>query len=196
MKTLIAAAALAVAGFVAPSASAITYTSFCETSGSSWASGAHPGRCSLGDTSTGTADITSFNAGSFGPNQGMIFKGYGDDHDLDIWQFTATTSFGAYVDLFAYSGVGKNTGVVQAVLTDMLGNQSLLTSVAGPTLLNFATGGTYTIAILGGNYAANGTGTNLYDYDIRVAAVPVPAAALFLGTALVGLGFAGRRRKS
>lgn len=196
MKKLLAAAVLAVAGLTAPSASAISYTTFCEDAGASWAGGAHPGRCGGGGTSVGTFDVGTFNAGSFGAGQGLIFKGYGDDHDLDTWQFTATTAFSAYVNLFAFSGVGKNTGVIQAVLTDMFGNQTLLNSAQGQSLIGLAAGGTYTISILGGNYANNGGGTNIYNYDLSVQAVPVPATALLLGTALAGFGFMRRRRNA
>ena len=92
---LAAAAAATMTMSFGTSASAVSYTSYCEDTGASWAGGAHPGRCGAGDVSVGGYDVTNFNAGSFGSQQGLIFKGYGDNGDLDSWTFTAAKAFGA-----------------------------------------------------------------------------------------------------
>lgn len=188
---LAAAAAATMTMSFGTSASAVSYTSYCEDTGASWAGGAHPGRCGAGDVSVGGYDVTNFNAGSFGSQQGLIFKGYGDNGDLDSWTFTAAKAFGAHLDLFQYSGVGRNTNNISAFLTDALGNVISLTSKVAPAYLGQIAAGTYTLSILG-----NPKSTNMYDYNLRVQAVPLPAGALLLGTALVGMGALRRRKAS
>lgn len=188
-RNLALAAIAAVALLSAGSASAVTFTTFCESAGApNIAGGAHPGRCSTGDIDAGN-NITSYNAGSFGPGEGLIFKGYGDDRDLDTWVFTATTTFFGALDLFRYGNLGPNTGVLAARLTDYLGNVINLTSATAPLFLGFQAGGTYSLEVFG-------LRTNIYEYDLRVQAVPVPAAFGLLAAALAGLGVLAARRRA
>ncbi len=192
LKFGLAAAATAVSfAVLSAPASAAVLASYCEDKGSPLAGGAHPGRCAIGDTSVGTYDInTTFNAGAFGPNQDLIFKGFGDNGDIDEWIFTATTPFKAYLDAFFYSGVGSNGGFLRAVLTGPNGATTNLSGATGNFFLGAFAAGTYSLKIVG-----SVNPTDIYNYDLSVQAVPVPAAALLFGSALVGAGALKRRRK-
>lgn len=192
MKSIVklAVAASAAIAITAASASAAIVGAYCEDKGSPLAGGAHPGRCALGDTSVGTFDITTFNAGTFGNNEGLVFKGFGDNGDNDSWQFTATKAFNAFLDNFFYSGVGTNGGFLRATLTGPGGAVTNLNMATAGVFLGTFAPGTYTISILGSVLP-----TDIYNYDLRVEAVPVPAAAILFGSALAGVAGLRRRRK-
>lgn len=191
IKIGIAAAAAIFAA--STSASAAVVTTFCEDSGSPWAGGTHPGRCAPGDVSTGVFDITTFDAGSFGAvGEKLVFKGYGDNGDSDIWQFTATRAFNFSLDQFSWAGVGTNTGFLDAFLTDPNGVVTHLTSAVMGITTGLFLPGTYQVMVLGSLSNA----TDIYNYDLSVQAVPVPGAALLFLSALAGGAFAGRRRRT
>lgn len=174
----------------APASAALTTTTFCEDVGSPLAGGAHPGRCSAGDISTGTFDITNYDAGSFGLGEKLIFKGYGDNGDLDQWTFTANTAFRFTLESFVSSGVGTSGGILDAFLTDPNGVVTHLTSaIIGQSFGIFAAG-TYIVSVLG-----SVAPTDLYNYDLSVQAIPVPGAAVLFVSALFGGAFASRRRR-
>lgn len=184
------AAAAAMFAANAPASAALTTTSFCETVGSPLAGGTHPGRCAAGDISTGAFDITTYDAGSFGLGERLVFKGYGDNGDLDVWQFTATTAFRFSLDSFVSSGVGTTGGFLNAFLTDPNGVVTHLTSAVMGMAFGIFAPGTYQVSVLG-----SVNPTDLYNYDLSVQAIPVPGAALLFGTALLGGAFASRRRR-
>lgn len=184
------AAAIALFAANAPASAALVTTSFCETSGAPYAGGTHPGRCVAGDVSTGAFDINLYNAGSLDAGEKFTFKGYGDNLDSDIWMFTATKAFTFTLDLFAYSGVGTNTGNLDAFLTAPDGSVTHLTSAVIGMVFGQYLPGLYTITVLG-----NVLPTDIYNYDLSVQAVPVPGAALLFGSALLGGAFASRRRR-
>lgn len=189
LKLAAAAAAAAFTANAAPAYAAFAYTTFCESAGNpAIAFGAHPGRCDLGDVDVGN-DVINFNAGSFGLNQGLIFQGYGDNGDDDSWTFTATTMWRGFMDLFAFSGIGPNTGLLVATLTDGVNSWDLGSLIAGQSFGTFAAG-TYTLTVLAGK------ATNVYNYDLRVQEIPLPAGALLFGTALAGAAGLRRRRKT
>ena len=192
MKTLVKLgfAAAAVLFASAAPASAATLTSYCEDAGSPLAGGGYPGRCSMGDVSTGTFDIGTYDAGMFGNNQGLIFKGFGDNGDADVWQFTATTAFRTYLDNFTATHFGVGGSFVHAFLTDPNGAVYDLLGATSNVFYGVFAAGTYSLQIVGAI-----SPTALYQYDLRVQSVPVPAAAILFGSGLLGAAAAARRRR-
>lgn len=185
------AAAIALFAANAPASAALVTTSFCEAAGNPRvANGAHPGRCVAGDISTGTSDISLYNAGTLDAGEKFTFKGYGDNLDSDIWLFTATKAFTFTLDSFGFSGVGSTGGFLNAFLTAPDGTVTNLTSQVVGVVFGQYLPGLYTITVLG-----NVLPTDTYNYDLSIQAVPVPGAALLFGSALLGGAFASRRRR-
>lgn len=185
------AAVTAMLAASAAPASAATYSTYCESAGNPTVFyGGHPGRCANGGTDVGNDVNPTYNAGSFGFGQGLIFLGYGDNNDSDGWTFTATSAWKGFLDLFAWAGVGTNGGTISATLSDGTNTWNLSSLVAGSAFGTYAAG-TYTLTVLGAVLP-----TDIYNYDLRVESVPVPAAAILFGTALAGAAAARRRRKT
>lgn len=191
MKKLLASAAAVAALSFAGAANATVYTVFCESGGTNtgYTTQNVVSRCDAGETDVG-ADIGSYNAGSISTAQGLIFQGSGDNYDVDTWSFTTTHGANVFLDLFSFNGAGKNTGVLQATVSGLNGIIAVLTAgVATPALLTSLAAGTYSVTVTG----AGALPTNIYNYDLRVQEVPLPAGALLFGTGLAA--FAARRKK-
>ncbi len=85
------------------------------------------------------------------------------------------------------------------VLTDSLGG--LVKSITTTNALGEATDelAKFWIDLVSDNYVLNVIGTLISSgtstYDVEISTVPLPPAAIAFGSALIGMGFLGRRRK-
>lgn len=123
---------------------------------------------------------------STGNSYDVSYETGGEKWTVGDISFTAN---GAYADITKVTVTLSNTGESYNIWTPGQGTTATLLADG------FVTSSDFIISYV---YAAGGTGTVLVTatFDAALAPVPAPAAGLLLGSALLGLGAARRRKKT
>jgi hypothetical protein len=114
----------------------------------------------------------------------------------DVYTFTLNQPASFYSQVFSSTPTSKNSGVASYSWSLYDGSTQVASGSSAGASLNYASfvalsGGHYTLDVTAVSTSANSNFSGVID----IAPTPIPAALPLFGSALIGLGLFGRRRR-